>query len=117
MLTDFFPNPNRIVFDSPELAGILWERIKPWVPVISINGNPHEKHINGVRDLMQGTWQPLGLNNVGHYYMILFLIFMGVCICVRERELWVQNIVLHVYTRTVSTVCLHICSHLMNTSK
>lgn len=84
MLTDFFPNPNRIIFDSPELAGILWERIKPWVPVISINGNPHEKHIHGVRDLMQGTWQPLGLNNVGHYYMILFLIFMGVCICERE---------------------------------
>ncbi|XP_025104721.1 uncharacterized protein LOC112570498 [Pomacea canaliculata] len=61
---DDYRSSQRITFDSPALANLLWERIKAWVPVINISGDPHEKHIHGVTFLMQGTWQPLGLNSM-----------------------------------------------------
>ncbi|KAK7471519.1 hypothetical protein BaRGS_00035858 [Batillaria attramentaria] len=54
----------RITFDSALLSDLLWKRIRPWLSDIIIDGEPTSLHVHGVKFLMQGHWQPLGLNSV-----------------------------------------------------
>ncbi|XP_067681338.1 uncharacterized protein [Haliotis asinina] len=55
---------HRVSFRSQELADLLWARLAPFLSTIVINGDPKLQHIQGIDFLLQGTWQPLGLNPV-----------------------------------------------------
>ncbi|GFO27456.1 2OGFe(ii) oxygenase family oxidoreductase [Plakobranchus ocellatus] len=57
-----YRDSQRISFQSQELASLLWERIKDFVEHIVIDKDPREIHIEGSSLLMQGHWQPTGLN-------------------------------------------------------
>ncbi|RUS87648.1 hypothetical protein EGW08_004571 [Elysia chlorotica] len=59
-----YRSSQRISFQNAELALLLWERIKNHVEDIIIEKDPREMHIDGPPVLMQGHWQPIGLNNV-----------------------------------------------------
>ncbi|XP_005090674.1 uncharacterized protein LOC101858459 isoform X1 [Aplysia californica] len=61
---DSYRSSQRISFQSPQLADLLWKRIKGHLKDIVIDGDPHSIHIEGVTSLMQGTWVPKGLNDV-----------------------------------------------------
>ena len=49
---------------SDELAAALWSRVNGQLADIVIDGDPHGYNLHGIPSLMQGTWKPMGLNNV-----------------------------------------------------
>ncbi|XP_074644083.1 uncharacterized protein LOC141900911 [Tubulanus polymorphus] len=52
----------RVMFRSPGLAKLLWDRIKHEVKDIEINGDPALQHVFGPLKIMRGKWTPVGLN-------------------------------------------------------
>ncbi|XP_013387162.1 uncharacterized protein LOC106156453 [Lingula anatina] len=54
----------RLLVQSSALASHLWDTIKTHVEDIEIHGDPHQQHIHGLKQALQGRWKPYGLNEL-----------------------------------------------------
>ena len=56
----------RITLNNPDVAQILWDRIKDYLKPIEFTEtkDPKSQHIHGIPFLLKGKWEPCGLNNV-----------------------------------------------------
>lgn len=63
---DNYRNQQRITVNSPQLADILWQRVKDFIQPITFvkYEDPKRQHIHGVPFVLYGKWNPVGFNNI-----------------------------------------------------
>ncbi|XP_076096070.1 uncharacterized protein LOC143067021 [Mytilus galloprovincialis] len=63
---DEYRSAQRITLNNPDVAQILWDRIKDYLKPIEFTEtkDPKSQHIHGIPFLLKGKWEPYGLNNI-----------------------------------------------------
>ncbi|XP_064602326.1 uncharacterized protein LOC135468167 [Liolophura sinensis] len=59
-----YRSSERILLRCPELSELLYKRTEPFLGQVTIDGEPTDYHVQGVKAALQGTWTPIGLNEI-----------------------------------------------------